>query len=664
VSLLFLLLTTATGRPAQGEAKLDVSVDMLSGSLDFTDSEGPLAFGIPLPYGAINNLQDQGWIWEDDSFLIMAFFQPIALTRIRVYSVCNINCRRGARWAVEHSNDGLSWLQSADIDYATDSGLGVDDFGSPLAGMGGWYSFAFNEEGISDLFWRIRQVEVLNMHAPRSAAIEFYGILKIPTNAAPLVIRQPGGQTVATGQSIILETVAWGAPPLTYQWRHNIGPLSDGGRISGATSNRLVIGDVHAGDAGPYVVTVSNAYGSTNSIPAIVSVLLQPPEITAQPTDQTVPSGSVVSLTVTAQGSLPMTYQWRRNGVDLTDGGHVSGARSATLTINLVGMDADAAGFYSVVVANALGAVTSTPVEVTVLITPPSIIQLPQSQTVPLHSTLSLEVQATGSQPLKYQWQFNGVDLTDGAEISGARTGSLQIRDLGLKNLGSYSVVITNDFGSIQSAPVGLATSTAVLFTARQGAQLEVSWNSAGTGMILQRAASLAKPQWQDVLKPAATNRVMLPTTNGNEFFRLARTVPVLAGPIVNPANGHLYFLLPEDTWTNSEAMAESLGGTLAIIDKQAENDWIYGTFGKFGGLLRNLWIGCSDAAVEGTWVWVSGQPLTYSNWAAVSGEPNNSGGDENCGQIFPPGDAAGRASFWNDISCNVQINGVVEVIP
>jgi hypothetical protein len=122
---------------------------------------------------------------------------------------------------------------------------------------------------------------------------------------------------------------------------------------------------------------------------------------------------------------------------------------------------------------------------------------------------------------------------------------------------------------------MGLATSTAVLFTARQGAQMEVSWNSAATGMILQRATLLAKPEWQDVLKPTATNRVRLPMTNGNEFFRLIRTVPVLAGPIVNPSNCHLYFLLPEDTWTNSEATAESLGGTLAIIDNQAENDWI-----------------------------------------------------------------------------------------
>lgn len=37
----------------------------------------------------------------------------------------------------------------------------------------------------------------------------------------------------------------------------------------------------------------------------------------------------------------------------------------------------------------------------------------------------------------------------------------------------------------------------------------------------------------------------------------------VIAGPLTNPANGHLYYLLDADTWTNSEAQAVALGGHL-----------------------------------------------------------------------------------------------------
>ena len=41
----------------------------------------------------------------------------------------------------------------------------------------------------------------------------------------------------------------------------------------------------------------------------------------------------------------------------------------------------------------------------------------------------------------------------------------------------------------------------------------------------------------------------------------------VVAGPIVNPANGHAYFLLAPNTWTSSESQAVALGGHLATIN-------------------------------------------------------------------------------------------------
>ena len=96
----------------------------------------------------------------------------------------------------------------------------------------------------------------------------------------------------------------------------------------------------------------------------------------------------------------------------------------------------------------------------------------------------------------------------------------------------------------------------------------------------------------------------------------------ILAGPIINPANGHVYCLLSENTWTASEAEAEALGGTLAIINDAAENDWIYSTFSMFGNTPRGLWIGLTDKDREGTFVWVTGDPLVYINWGG--GEPAN----------------------------------------
>ena len=101
----------------------------------------------------------------------------------------------------------------------------------------------------------------------------------------------------------------------------------------------------------------------------------------------------------------------------------------------------------------------------------------------------------------------------------------------------------------------------------------------------------------------------------------------ILTGPITNPANGHLYYLLTEDTWQNSETQAVSLGGHLATIRDQAEQDWVFSTFGSYGGTNYSLWIGLREVGTEGSYQWVSGDSAGYTNW--FPGEPNNGGGGE-----------------------------------
>ena len=59
-----------------------------------------------------------------------------------------------------------------------------------------------------------------------------------------------------------------------------------------------------------------------------------PPQVTDHPMDQTnIVPGSNVSFSVTATGTAPLSYQWQKDGVDLTDGGSITGATTATLTI-------------------------------------------------------------------------------------------------------------------------------------------------------------------------------------------------------------------------------------------------------------------------------------------------------------------------------------------
>jgi len=136
----------------------------------------------------------------------------------------------------------------------------------------------------------------------------------------------------------------------------------------------------------------------------------------------------------------------------------------------------------------------------------------------------------------------------------------------------------------------------------------------------------------------------------------------VLTGPIVNPVNGHSYFLLSQNNWTGSEAEAVNLGGHLVTINDAAENAWIVDTFSEFGGISRAIWAGMNDSASEGTFVWSSGESVAYTNWGP--NEPNDNFGEDYT-HIFPTMD--GRFPTWNDApdaadAFGFTFNGVVEI--
>ena len=151
----------------------------------------------------------------------------------------------------------------------------------------------------------------------------------------------------------------------------------------------------------------------------------------------------------------------------------------------------------------------------------------------------------------------------------------------------------------------------------------------------------------------------------------------VIAGPTTNPVNGHIYYLLDQSPWIQAEAKAVAMGGHLATVRNQAEQDWIYSTFSRFGGTNRNLVIGFHDVSQfnnaedrmqrETEFRWASGESAGYTHWA--QGEPNNY---RNWGEFWVhmvnPG-VADLAGFWNDVwhtnaNYGAPLNGVVEVIP
>jgi hypothetical protein len=92
-------------------------------------------------------------------------------------------------------------------------------------------------------------------------------------------------------------------------------------------------------------------------------------------------------------------------------------------------------------------------------------------------------------------------------------------------------------------------------------------------------------------------------------------------GPFTNNANGHVYYLLTANSWSNSEAEAMALGGHLATITNATLNEWVFTNFSSHGATNKYLWIGLRAVDHWGAWTWTSGTPLTYSNWD--TNEPN-----------------------------------------
>ena len=135
---------------------------------------------------------------------------------------------------------------------------------------------------------------------------------------------------------------------------------------------------------------------------------------------------------------------------------------------------------------------------------------------------------------------------------------------------------------------------------------------------------------------------------------------------IVNPNNHHSYLLLNATTWKDSEAEAVALGGHLATIRNQSEEDWIFKTFGSYGGNQHLLWIGLSDTEKKFHFSWSSGESASYTSWAP--GEPNNVGNGEDFVAIYYPNhDQRNKWNDWNDRVTDpigLPMNGVVEIIP
>jgi len=179
------------------------------------------------------------------------------------------------------------------------------------------------------------------------------GSVAAPYMVSDPPVQTPAGTVYATTTFNLTADVA-GALPLTFQWRH------EGTNLPGATSVTYTKANATLADGGNYDVVVTNNYGAVTSLvvtvtvnPAIPVTILNPPQ------PRSVYVGGTAVFTVTADGTAPLSYQWKKGGVNIT------GQTNQTLVLTNVSTS-DAAS-YSVGVTNVTGGQVSSGAALTVL---------------------------------------------------------------------------------------------------------------------------------------------------------------------------------------------------------------------------------------------------------------------------------------------------------
>jgi len=201
---------------------------------------------------------------------------------------------------------------------------------------------------------------------------------------------------------------------------------------------------------GTYLATLwfTNLNDGVGQSRQFILSVISPPTITSQPADQTVLEGTPATFTVAATGGFPLFYQWQDSVGNLTDGGNISGAATANLTIGQV--SPSDVGTYSVIVSNFAGVAISGNAFLTLTPSAPVITRQPADHTVAAGQTAVFTVSAIGTTPFFYQWSFNGMNIDD------ATNATLTLDNVQPAQAGNYAVLVTNIYGSILSSNAAL----------------------------------------------------------------------------------------------------------------------------------------------------------------------------------------------------------------
>lgn len=237
--------------------------------------------------------------------------------------------------------------------------------------------------------------------------------------------------------------------------------------------------------------------------------------IATPPASQTVTAGQAATFSVSATGTAPLSYQWQKNGANIT------GANAASYTTPATAATDNGAKF-DVVVSNAAGNKTSAMATLTVTAAAvgPTITTQPANQTVTTGQSATFSVAATGTAPLSYQWQKNSSNIA-GATAASYTTPATVASDSGTK----FDVIVSNAMGAQTSAMATLTVSAAAGSTVNV---VTYHYDNLRTG----------QNQNETILTPANVNSTTFGKLGSFTVDGLADAQPLYLSAVVMPTVG------------------------------------------------------------------------------------------------------------------------------
>jgi hypothetical protein len=296
--------------------------------------------------------------------------------------------------------------------------------------------------------------------------------ISLTVYSAPVLTAQSGNQSVCSGSAAYFSVTASGSPTPSYQWYY------DTLAIGSATNPTHSISSASTTDAGTYYCVASNLCGSVSSTLKNLTVNTAPTILNVSSSPITVCEGQSATMSVTASGTSPLSYQWYDGS------GAISGATSSSYTINSVS-SSDAGSYYCKVsnVCNSTG-VQSSSISLTVK---SAAVIIAQSGTTEAcsGSSASFSVTASGSSPLSYQWYKNNQAVT------GATNNTLVLSTTTSASAGSYYCIISNSCGTATSVVTNLVINSPVSISSQsttssvcEGGSITLSVTAGGSAPI------------------------------------------------------------------------------------------------------------------------------------------------------------------------------------